>query len=105
MAEQEEFQVGRGRGLGNLQFLYVDGMHYEEVAVRTVAWRRRRTDVSSVAGVKLRVSSGKPDQLSCGEMSNPPAPKMPLTCSRASCSPLAMDSEVNEKVLIDGMKS
>jgi hypothetical protein len=29
----------------------------------------------------------------------------PLTCSRASCSPLAPGSEVNEKVLIGGMKS
>src|SRR5215469_14067235 len=51
MAEQEEFQVGRGRGLGHLEFLDVDGMHYEEVAVRAVAWRRRRTEVPSVAGV------------------------------------------------------
>src|SRR5215831_557731 len=63
------------------------------------------TSASNIDTVKLRVSSGKPDQLSCGEMSNPPAPRMKLTCSRASCSSLATDSEVNEKVLIRGMKS
>src|SRR5215475_5298802 len=63
------------------------------------------TSGSNIDTVKLRVSAGKPDQLSCGEMSNPPAPRMPLTCSWASCSPLATDFEVNEKVLIRGMKS
>jgi AraC-type transcriptional regulator N-terminus len=51
VAEQEEVQVGRGRCLGHLQFIHADGMDHEEVAVRAVAWRRRRPDVPSVAGV------------------------------------------------------
>lgn len=34
-----------------LEFFHVDGVHHEEVAVRAVAWRRRRTEVPSVAGV------------------------------------------------------
>src|SRR3954467_1306183 len=47
---------------------------------------------------KLLVSSGKPDQLSCGETSSPPAPMMPLTCSLDHASPSLNDSEVSVKV-------
>ena len=34
---------------------------------------------SYIVTAKLRVVSGNPDQLSCGETSEPPAPMMPLT--------------------------
>src|SRR4051812_2278912 len=44
---------------------------------------------------KLCVSSGNPDQLSCGETSSPPAPMMPLTWSLASGWPSVTDSDVN----------
>lgn len=39
---------------------------------------------------KLLVSFGNPDQDSCGEVSVPPAPKMPLTWASGSCLPSAM---------------
>src|SRR3954468_25108949 len=44
---------------------------------------------------KLLVSSGKPDQLSCGETSSPPAPMMPLTWSLDHAPPSVNDSDVS----------
>src|ERR1700753_666445 len=46
---------------------------------------------------KLRVSSGKPDQLSCGLTSSPPAPMIPLICGVASGWPLVIELEVKLK--------
>src|ERR1700749_4195224 len=43
---------------------------------------------------KPRVSSGNPDQLSCGVTSSPPAPKSPLTGGVASGCPLVIEFEV-----------
>ena len=54
---------------------------------------------------KLRVSSGKPDQLNWGEMSEPPAPMMPLTWSLASGWPSSNDSDVTVNVGNSGRKS
>ena len=34
---------------------------------------------SNTVTAKLRVASGNPDQLNCGDTSSPPAPMMPLT--------------------------
>lgn len=44
------------------------------------------------------VSAGKPDQLSCGETSEPPAPMIPLTWSLANGWPSLTDSEVRVNV-------
>ncbi|HEX3979192.1 MAG TPA: hypothetical protein VHW96_23170 [Solirubrobacteraceae bacterium] len=49
------------------------------------------------------VSGGKPDHFSCGEMSSPPAPKMPERCLDASASPPAMSSLASAK-LAAGMR-
>src|SRR6478735_10180794 len=59
---------------------------------------------SYMVTAKLRVSSGNPDQLSCGETSSPPAPKIPLTWALASGSPSVMDSEVSVKPGSSGRK-
>src|SRR5882757_5158427 len=53
---------------------------------------------SYIVTAKLRVVSGNPDQLSCGETSEPPAPMMPLTWSLASGWPSVTDSEVSVNV-------
>src|SRR5262245_1929237 len=50
---------------------------------------------SYIVTAKLCVSSGSPDHDSCGEMSEPPAPMMPLTWSLASGCPSVTDSDVN----------
>jgi hypothetical protein len=39
--------------------------------------------------MKLRVVSGKPDQLSSGDSSRPPAPKTPLRCGTGMVAPSA----------------
>src|SRR3978361_373663 len=49
---------------------------------------------SYIVTAKLRVCSGKPDQLSCGDTSDPPAPMMPLTWSLPHACPSVNDSEV-----------
>src|ERR1700760_409577 len=49
---------------------------------------------SYMVTAKLCVSSGNPDQESCGETSEPPAPMMPLTWSLASGCPSVTDSDV-----------
>src|ERR1700754_3159821 len=54
---------------------------------------------------KLRVSSGKPDQDSCGEVSDPPAPMMPLTWSLPQTCPSVNVSEVRVNVGRSGRKS
>src|SRR3954454_13189005 len=52
---------------------------------------------SYIVTAKLRVVSGNPDQLSCGETSEPPAPMIPLTWSFASGLPSVTDVEVRVK--------
>src|SRR3978361_565883 len=52
---------------------------------------------SYIVTAKLRVVSGNPDQLSCGETSEPPAPMMPLTWSLESGWPSVTDAEVKVK--------
>src|ERR1700712_5954611 len=52
---------------------------------------------SYIVTAKLRVVSGNPDQLSCGETSDPPAPMIPLTWSLDSGLPSVTDSEVRVK--------
>ena len=48
---------------------------------------------------KLRVSSGMPDQLNCGEISEPPVPMMPRpTSSLRDGSPSVIDSDFSVKV-------
>src|SRR4029077_20806660 len=54
---------------------------------------------------KLRVSSGKPDQESCGETSEPPAPMMPLTWSFGRGRPSVIDSDVSVNVASFGRNS
>src|SRR5689334_13801443 len=49
---------------------------------------------SYMVTAKLRVSSGNPDHDSCGEVSEPPAPMMPLTWSLDSGCPSVTDSDV-----------
>src|SRR3979411_1214670 len=70
-----------------------------QVAGRLATAQCQKPDTVGASGsytvrAKLRVSSGKPDQLSCGEMSDPPAPMMPLTWSLASGCPSVTDSDV-----------
>src|SRR4029079_714688 len=60
---------------------------------------------SHMVTAKLRVSSGKPDQLSCGDTSEPPAPMIPLTWSLASGCPSVIDSEVRVNEGSFGRKS
>jgi hypothetical protein len=51
---------------------------------------------SHIVTTKLFVPEGKPLQERCGEVSSPPAPKMPLTCGIASFSPSRRSSLVSE---------
>src|SRR3979411_1975377 len=60
---------------------------------------------SYMVTAKLRVSSGNPDQLSCGDTSSPPAPMIPLACGMASGWPSVTDSDVSENVGSLGRKS
>lgn len=58
------------------------------------------------SGCNMRLrATPVPCGMSCGEMSDPPALRMPLTCSRADCSPSATDSWDNEKVRVGGRES
>jgi hypothetical protein len=54
---------------------------------------------------KLRVSSGKPDQLNCGDTSSPPAPSKPLTCGFDSGWPSVTDVLVKVNPGSSGRKS
>ena len=73
------------------------------VAGRLATAQCQKPDAVGASGsytvtAKLRVSSGKPDQLSCGETSSPPAPMMPLTWSLDHGCPSVNDSEVSVNV-------
>src|SRR5207248_9527500 len=57
---------------------------------------------SHMVTTKLFVPAGKPLQDSCGEMSWPPAPKIPLTCGIASFWPSRRSLLVNEKEAAGG---
>ena len=70
------------------------------VAGRLATAQCQKPDAVGASGsymvtAKLRVSSGNPDQLSCGETSSPPAPMIPLTWAFASGWPSVIDSEVS----------
>src|SRR4029077_9659740 len=70
------------------------------VAGRLATAQCQKPDAVGASGsymvtAKLRVSSGNPDQDSCGETSAPPAPMMPLTWSLASGWPSLTDLDVN----------
>src|SRR6476469_3979632 len=69
------------------------------VAGRLATAQCQKPDAVGASGsytvtAKLRVSSGKPDQESCGATSDPPAPIMPLTWSLASGCASLTDSDV-----------
>src|SRR5438552_14449471 len=51
---------------------------------------------SHIVTTRLCVPEGKPLQESCGEVSWPPAPKMPLTCGTASFAPSRRSLLVSE---------
>src|SRR5262245_32125490 len=70
------------------------------VAGRLATAQCQKPDAVGASGsymvtAKLWVSSGKPDQLSCGDVSDPPAPMMPLTWSLPNGWPSVIDSEVS----------
>ena len=81
------------------------------VAGRLATAQCQKPDAVGASGsytvtAKLRVSSGNPDQLSCGETSSPPAPMMPLTWSLASGWPSVTDSDgQRERRAASGRKS
>src|ERR1700740_3373114 len=70
------------------------------VAGRLATAQCQNPDAVGAAGsqtvtAKLRVSSGKPDQLKCGDTSSPPAPMMPLTWAIFRGSPSVTSVEVS----------
>jgi len=89
-----------GEGLSAVAARRLADLGYDNVAVLAggaPAWAAadvRLASGSKTVTAKLRVFAGNPDQLSCGDTSSPPAPRMPPTCALANGCPSATDSEV-----------